>query len=411
MTILVRSRLGSAGIVATVVLLVLALGTVFAPVANAAPAQPKRWLMCHDDGEGNVTLIDGVWREVKPYFQMGDRQAGMAIPGDWPNVYDSDCSPLPVPRSTRVAVCHERTDGTTTLRNLKRQQLHPAFRAGDRRPGMPVRSDPSMIWSDTCEKVPTLDTDGDTVPDTVEVQIGQRPDLFNGVDCRSAEPLLGPGADLRGCQLQDLGSQTSEGLTIDLSGADLTEANLDGAKLLGGLFTDITAPRLSMVNALMQHSSFWRSDLSGATLDGIEVFGAGIGESNLDGASMRGASMRGGLIDVSMVGGDLTGAALYYEDTVDVDFTDAVLDGASLEYARRLNLTGASMRDFTLWPNGFIFDSTWTNAHVVDTHFSRVELTGGIDWANADLVNVTFSQTVCPDGSDSDSNVPQGCPQ
>lgn len=433
--------------------LLMIIPIVGAPAANAAPGE-KSWIMCHE-GYGGAEAVIGNWSVVEPHFAERDRQAGQPIRTDPENVYDTDCSTLTVPQGGTIPVCRENADGTTQLRNLRREDLHVAFRSGDRRPGQPVSTDPAETWSAECTfgepKVDDdLDTDGDTVPDSVEVTIGQRPDLYNGIDCRSAEPALVPGADLRGCQLQSLGADQSQGITIDLSGADLSDANLDYAFLYlgdfigvtaprlsmkdaylagvlfqtwdlqdanldgtdteGGIFDNITGPGLSMVDGSMAYASFSNSDLTGARLDGLELFRATILDSTLDRVTWRDGGGTGGIGRSSVRHADLSSSAFYYEDVYEVDFTGSTLDDGGIQYGSDLNLTNASMKHFQVVEGGAIQDSDWSGATWTDVTLSWVSLLGGTNWAQANVSGLTYVEVTCPDGSNSGDNTPEGCP-
>ena len=154
---------------------------------------------------------------------------------------------------------------------------------------------------DVCD----TDLDGDTRTNDQEIIDGQRHNLFNGVDCRSAIPTITPSADLRGCVLSRANLSGADLSGADLSGADLTFADLSGADLqlaflsgadlsgafLSGAFlsfADLTGADLSF--AELSFVDLFRADLSGANL-----FRAGLHRALLSGADLSGATLTGAL--------------------------------------------------------------------------------------------------------------------
>lgn len=121
-------------------------------------------------------------------------------------------------------------------------------------------------------------------------------------DCTAANWV--PGANLSGC---------------DLSGASMESVNLGGANLRGA---NLAGARLSNVTLAT-------ADLMGAILDGTEFTSC-----NLAGAGMTGASARSSRFDscqasgAVMVGMDLTGAAIVQGDFRGADLRNADLGGA-----------------------------------------------------------------------------------
>jgi uncharacterized protein YjbI with pentapeptide repeats len=119
---------------------------------------------------------------------------------------------------------------------------------------------------------------------------------------------------------------------VDLSGADLTEAYLRGARLVN--------TSLGVQGSLTPH--YERTDLSGADLSGAILLGA-----NLKGAILNGASLSGALVGT-------TDPDLPWHpknaDLEGVDLSDADLSGADLSGA---NLRGATVNEEQL-------DTVWS---------------------------------------------------
>jgi TIR domain/Pentapeptide repeats (8 copies) len=119
----------------------------------------------------------------------------------------------------------------------------------------------------------------------------------------------------------------NESLWPDLSGADLTEADLRGANL--------TDARLFLADL---HGA----DLTEADLRGADLHEAKLTEANLTGADLNGAYLNGAdLRDAYLIWADLTTADLHGADLRGADLTWANLHAAKLTGA---NLTGAHLR-------------------------------------------------------------------
>ena len=128
-----------------------------------------------------------------------------------------------------------------------------------------------------------------------------------------------------------------EDTIVDLSGADLTDAYLRGARLVN--------TNLGVQEFLTPHDE--RTDLSGADLSGAILLGA-----NLKGANLKGADLKGAWVgstdpnlpwhpkNADLEGVDLSDADLSGAELVALDLTD--LSGAGLSGA---NLSEATVND------------------------------------------------------------------
>jgi uncharacterized protein YjbI with pentapeptide repeats len=170
--------------------------------------------------------------------------------------------------------------------------------------------------------------------------------------------LLGPGAivanaDLAGVDLASAALSNADLTNTDLTGADLDQAQLPGSTLAG-------------------------TQLSGANLDGVESGDiSGTPASLPANWQLRSGFLLGpevNLINVSLVGDnlsglDLAGAYTYYANLTDADVDDTNLTGATLNTGT--NLTGAT-------------------------------------FAGSDLTGVTWDEVTCPNGTNSDQYI-DGC--
>jgi Pentapeptide repeats (8 copies) len=137
----------------------------------------------------------------------------------------------------------------------------------------------------------------------------------------------------------------SAGMYVDIVVAALRGANLHGANLENALLPNV--------------------DLHGANLQGADG-----SNGNFSGAGLQGANLSRGTFDnADFSGADLQGANLNRADLTGADLSGANLAGANLNSA---NLTGANL--------------------------------DGADVAGANLNTVTYSNTTCPDGTNSDAD-------
>lgn len=116
------------------------------------------------------------------------------------------------------------------------------------------------------------------------------------------------------------------------------------------------------------------ANLTAANLSRSDLRGVDLTNANLTGANLAATKLtKAGLTGVNFTGVDFTGADLSGLNLTDTNLTSAILVNASLSYT---DLTGANLTRADL-----------TNATLVGTN----------------LTNVTWSATVCPGGSKSDS--------
>ena len=120
-------------------------------------------------------------------------------------------------------------------------------------------------------------------------------------------------------------------LTIDLSGAVLTGANLRRGKLWG---------------AILENSNLEKADLSGSCLDYAKLSTANLNDANVRFASLHKASLRGT---------NLGDAHLRNTDLRDTDILGANLDGCNLSGA---DLTGAQNAVRQQFENAILDDQT-----------------------------------------------------
>lgn len=206
--------------------------------------------------------------------------------------------------------------------------------------------------------------------------------------------LLGPGADLA---FDDLAN-------LDLQGVDLAGADLYGASSGGITGTPTALPAdWELVDGYLIGPD---ADLAGAELSGAELQDADLDNANLTGADLTGAN----LTDANLTGANLTDA-----DLVGATVTGAQVGGADLQGA---NLTGLDLAGFTLTGDNLsgadlngaaLSGAALSGADLSGTDLSGANLSGAdLDGATSTTATnfngVTWSNTTCPDGSNSNAD-------
>lgn len=204
-------------------------------------------------------------------------------------------------------------------------------------------------------------------------------------DC--SQLALVPNADLHRCDLSDttiIGldlhgiyaswsdlSRVNGGCDPDLprtnlAGARIARAILVDAKLCDAILSDADLHGSDMSGVSLEDASLFRANLSWVTLDGAQAAFAPFVDANLSNASWRNGFANGATFD---------GADLHRIDFRGTDLRSASFVGSDLRYAR---LNGVDLTD--------------------------ADLTGANWRQSTGLASATFSNTTCPDGTNSDAN-------
>jgi uncharacterized protein YjbI with pentapeptide repeats len=200
------------------------------------------------------------------------------------------------------------------------------------------------------------------------------------------------GADLHRCDLSD-----STIIGLDLNGInvawsdlsrvnggcdpDLPRTNLNGAIAYRALFVDA-----KLCDAILSDADLHGSDLSGAALEDASLNRANLAWADLDGAGAAFAPFDDAILaNVSWRNGFANGASF---------------DGADLH---RIDFRGTDLRS-----SSFVgTDLRYARLNGVD--LSNADLTGANWRSSTGLSSATFSNTTCPDGSNSDTNAGGTC--
>jgi uncharacterized protein YjbI with pentapeptide repeats len=204
-------------------------------------------------------------------------------------------------------------------------------------------------------------------------------------DCSSIA--LAPGADLHRCDLAD---ETIIGL--DLHGIDFSWSDL--SRINGGCDPDFPRTNLAgsrIARAILVDAKLCDAILIDADLHGSDFSGAALEDASLDRANLSWAT--------------LTGAGAGFAPFVDANLsnavwrdgfaTGAIFDGADLH---RIDFRGTDLRS-----SSFV-GSDLRYARLDGVDFSNADLTGANWRRSTGLRTATFSNTTCPDGTNSDAH-------
>lgn len=191
---------------------------------------------------------------------------------------------------------------------------------------------------------------------------------LDGLDSYSS-PYGSPTADQRAaaCEAAQNGQlSTGYGLLYgcDLSNADLSK-NLAVAQLQGAKLNDANLSGANLTGANLNDAHLNDADLSGANLTGAYLGGADLSGANLSGASLNNAKgTSADLTDADLTDADLTDADLFHADLNGANLNGANLTRADIRWGERdgSNLTGANL-DGVIWSDTTCPDGTNSGDH------------------------------------------------
>jgi hypothetical protein len=133
---------------------------------------------------------------------------------------------------------------------------------------------------------------------------------------------------------------------VDLSGANLREANLREADLRGANLREADLGEADLRWANLSGADLTGADLSGADLTGADLRGANLVETNLREAILRGANLvKTNLREANLSGAWLEASTLLGTDLTGANLTDCRIHGIS---AWRLKLEGAKQQNLII---------------------------------------------------------------
>ena len=209
-------------------------------------------------------------------------------------------------------------------------------------------------------------------------------------DC--SKMTVAAGADLHRCDLSD-----STIIGMDLHGINVAWSDL--SRVNGGCDPDL--PRTNLGGAVAYRALFVQAKLCDAILVKADLHG-----SDLSGAALEDASLNGA--NLSWV--NLTGAGAAFAPFDDANLSNAIwrdgaANGASFDGAdlHRIDFGGTDLRSTSFVGT----DLRYARLNGVD--LSNADLTGA-NWRGATgVASATFSNTTCPDGTNSDTNTGGTC--
>lgn len=205
---------------------------------------------------------------------------------------------------------------------------------------------------------------------------------LNGLDlkCAHLQSANLSFAQLRDSYLDDAILLNADLSDADIAGASLARADLRGANLMranlnGSDLRDANFRQANLTGATLQHGDLRRADFSNATLDHADFWKADFSSANLKNASLE------------------------YTSLVEVQMKDAILAGARL---RSANLAGSDLRrsDFE---GADLSDASLDGTILTLANFTDATLEGA-SLKDTQLTDVTWKNTTCPDGTNSDLN-------
>ena len=274
---------------------------------------------------------------------------------------------------------------------------------------------------------------------------------LGGADLSSAD-LAGAfffRANLTGANLSDANLTSTDMVEADLAGANLSQANLTGATLAGVRSGGITASIAPQLPADWQLRSGFLAG-PGADLQGANAAGADLAGTDLDGASLYGTILaNANLTNANLTGVDAAGVDLENANLTGANLTDASIAlaafGAGLPNLQGANFSGATMTglisaDIGAGPavlparwtfadglllgptadlkyGGYLANTDLTGVNLAfaklgSAQFQHDNLTRAVFWGSdataGEFYQDTWSDTVCPDGTNSNLYV-AGC--
>lgn len=177
--------------------------------------------------------------------------------------------------------------------------------------------------------------------------------------------------------------------------ANLTSANLSGANLGSINFDHAILTNANFSNAMI--GTVGTATFTSASASGITVTGSTIGLLKAEGANFGNVNFS----NVTFQGGIGVG-----QDFIGANLTGASFSGvASAGQFSSANLTNANFSNAVRLRGAWIFDG----ANLMNTNLTNLNMTNGIlagatNFATANVTGVTWSNTACPDGTNSNDD-------
>jgi uncharacterized protein YjbI with pentapeptide repeats len=187
------------------------------------------------------------------------------------------------------------------------------------------------------------------------------------------------GANMAGVRMSNTNAQKANFTNVDFTGAELHPASFADSVFVGANFTDVWLRNAG-------YADYSGLNFTDATLSGV-FFSANFSDVDFRTVSFG----TGDDPQLSFDGSNLTNADFRGIDPIGIyqnansDLTDADFTGANLTDAQFVSSTN-------------LFQTDFTNANLTNASFANSGL------SNANLTGVTWSNTTCPDFTNSDNN-------
>ena len=275
---------------------------------------------------------------------------------------------------------------------------------------------------------------------------------LSGLDLAGADLA---GADLTGADLAGANLSGADAYQGTFANANVTSANLTKVTLFKASMVGADLARANLTDAQVENCALAGSNLSAANFTGATISAVSSGGiTGVPSVLPRGWSLRDGFLigfAADLTNADLTGADLTRTDLRYATLTGVKLAGTRLAGANLLGVTSGKVtgvpaslpahwqlrRGFLIGPGAFLFGADFSGAKLAgdlesiqgdQASFTSANLTGadlaGAELCNsylnnanlshadlrgaclnpADLVGVIWSDTTCPDGSNSNSH-------
>lgn len=156
----------------------------------------------------------------------------------------------------------------------------------------------------------------------------------------------GVKVDLTGADLRDANLRRADLYTANLTGADLYEANLKYANLHGAGLSGANLSKTDLFKASLSGAILFRADLFEASLTGADLYEADLYEADLTGADLSGAILseanlsEANLSETDLSSADLTGAKLSGTKLQSATFNKTLLVDIDLSNVENLEKAG-----------------------------------------------------------------------
>lgn len=170
----------------------------------------------------------------------------------------------------------------------------------------------------------------------------------------------------------------------DLTHVNITGCGLGGSHFLNIDFTTVTLGNNSFINASISNSNFANKNLTGDNLDGIQIDSSNLTNDNIS----------------TITFGNNSTASFTNSDLTNVNYTNSSIQAGSVIDFNASNVTNTNFTGFNV---SAATAATFTNITGSNTNFTNANLSGAI-FSGANLTTPIWSNTTCPDGTNSNDN-------